>query len=341
MKQNKSRWVKISVLCLTVFLLSGCTSYIKDENKKAVQNTETGQNLPAHILCQPEDETTRKAYEETKENLIKQYQEQLEKNEITQKQYDSKIEKLTDITVLPKCSDFKITSGGYQGIWSTIFVKPLAWVILKLGSFLKNYGFAVIATTLLIRLVTISFTKKTALQSENMKAAQPELEKLEKKYKNRQDQESQMQKSQEMLLIYKKYNINPMSGCLFAFIQIPLFFAFYDALNLLPAIFEETFLHIQLGTTPYTALSQGNWYYLIIVLLVGITSYFSFKLNSTASMSKEQASQMKMMSNFSIVMITVTSFTLSTGIALYWITNSTFTIIQNLYVKRRKQNVRA
>ena len=58
-------------------------------------------------------------------------------------------------------------------------------------------------------------------------------------------------------------------------------------------------------------------------------------------MSEEQASQMKMMSNFSIVMITVTSFTLSTGIALYWITNSTFTIIQNLYVKRRKKNVRA
>ena len=70
-------------------------------------------------------------------------------------------------------------------------------------------------------MVTLRLTKKTAMQSENMKLAQPELTKLEKKYKNRNDQESLMMKNQEMLGIYKKYNINPMSGCLFAFIQIP------------------------------------------------------------------------------------------------------------------------
>ena len=85
-------------------------------------------------------------------------------------------------------------------------------------------------------------TRKSAMQSENLKLAQPELDKLEKKYKNRQDQESMMQKSQEMLLIYKKYQINPMAGCLYAFIQLPLFLAFYEALNRLPLIFEGTFL---------------------------------------------------------------------------------------------------
>lgn len=218
-------------------------------------------------------------------------------------------------------------------------MKPLAWLIIQLGKVLKNYGLAIIAATLLIRLVTVTFTKKTAMQSENMKLAQPELEKLEKKYKNRQDQESMMQKSQEMMMIYKKYNINPMSGCLFAFIQIPLFFAFYEALNRLPVIFEETFLGFQLGTTPMTAISHGNFIYIIFIILVVLTSYFSFKLNSTASMNKDQASQMKMMSNISVVMFGVASVTLSTGLALYWITNSTFTIVQNLVVKRRKKHV--
>ena len=54
--------------------------------------------------------------------------------------------------------------------------------------------------------------------------------------------------------------------------------------------------------------------------------------------SGEQANQMKMMMNISIVMISIASFTISTGIALYWIVNSSFTIVQNLLVKRRKKN---
>ncbi len=338
----KNKKVKLGILILATFFLTGCTSALKGADNKVVKNELTGQNLTAHILCQPEDATTRKAYEDTKEGLLKKYQEQLETKEITQKKYDRLVSKITDITKLPKCTEFKITSGGYQGVWSTIFVKPLAWFILQLGKVLKNYGLAVIAATIFIRLAVFPFTKKTANQSENMKKAKPELDKLEKKYKDKQDQQSQIAKSQEMMAIYKKYGISPMGGCLFALIQIPLFFAFYDALNLLPAIFEENFLHIfQLGTTPLTAIQNGRWYYLIIVILVGVVSYFSFKMNGNNTMSGEQADQMKMMSNTSIIMITVFSFMTSTGIALYWITSSAFTIFQNLLLKGNKKHVRS
>ena len=149
-----------------------------------------------------------------------------------------------------------------------------------------------------------------------------------------------MQKSQEMMLIYKKYNINPLSGCLFAFIQLPLFFAFFEAMNRLPAIFEENLLWFQLGTSPVTALGSGKFYYLIFVVLVFFATYFSFKLNSTASMSEDQAKQMKMMSTISVIMITVASLTMSVGIQIYWIINSSFTIVQNLLVKRRKANAK-
>jgi len=190
--------------------------------------------------------------------------------------------------------------------------------------------------TLAIRLIMIPVTKKTAMQSENLQKAKPELDRLEKKYGNKQDQESMMQKSQEMLMIYKKYDINPMSSCLYSLLQIPLFFAFYEALNRLPAIFEESFGPFQLGTSPMVALKSGAWYYLIFVVLVVLVTYFSFKLNSGASMSKEQADQMKMMSNVMVVMIGVMSFSVSAAIALYWIVNSGFTVLQNLYVKKEK-----
>ena len=72
------------------------------------------------------------------------------------------------------------------------------------------------------------------------------------------------------------------------------------------------------------------------MVLVVLATYFSFKLNSTASMTPEAEKQMKMMSNFSIIFIGIASISMSAGIELYWIANSTFTIIQNLIVKRGK-----
>ena len=238
---------------------------------------------------------------------------------------------------LPKCENLKVFSGNYDGIWTTIFVKPLAFVIVKLGVLFKSYGLAIILITLIIRLVMYPVTKNTAMQSENMKKAKPELDFLEKKYKNKQDSDSMMLKSQEMMAIYKKYNINPMTGCLFSFIQIPLFFAFYEALNRLPSVFEGTFLGFQMGMSPLTGLTTGHYQYLIIIILVIIATYLSFKLNATASMGSEQEKQMKMMTNMMLIFIAIASFSISTGIAIYWITNNIFTIIQNLIVKRRIQ----
>ena len=176
-----------------------------------------------------------------------------------------------------------------------------------------------------------------------MKKAQPELNKLEKKYVNKNDQQSMMAKSQEMMLIYKKYQINPLTGCLFSFLQIPLFFAFLEAINRIPVIFEETFLGLfQLGTSPAMAVfSQGKFYYAIFIVLIAAATYYSFKINSTSAMSSEQEKQMKSMTNMMVIFMTIAAFSISTGIAIYWTTSNLFTIIQNLLVKRGKKNVRS
>lgn len=304
----KNKIIKILIVTFMVFSLTGCTKYLKDSDKKVVKNELTGQNLASNILCQPEAEETIATYEK----------------------YDK------DLSELPKCSKLSLTNTKYDGIWTTIFVKPLAIVIIKLGELVKNYGLSIIIITILIRLILYPITKKTAMQSENMKNAKPELDRLEKKYTNKTSQDDMMRKSQEMLMIYKKYNINPMTGCLFSIIQIPLFFAFFEAMNRLPAIFEENFLGLQLGTSPIIGMQNGKYYYIVLIILVTLATYFSFKLNSSASMAPEAEKQMKMMSNFSIIFIGIASITMSAGIELYWIANSTFTIIQNLLVKRGK-----
>ena len=86
-----------------------------------------------------------------------------------------------------------------------MFIKPLTWLIIKIGQLVKNYGLAIVITTLLIRGVMYPITLKTAKQSENMKKANPELQKIEKKYADKKDQDSMMKKSAEVMQVYKKY----------------------------------------------------------------------------------------------------------------------------------------
>lgn len=312
---------KILIVFLLVFLLSGCTKQLvvkktNDKGKKTKVvvkyekgNNATGQSLTENILCRPQDKDLVDIYNK---NGVK-----------TNK--------------LAKCSNFEPTIKTNEGLWDNIFIKPLAWLILKLGYFVKNFGLAVILAGLAIRLILYPVTKKSAMQSENLKKAQPELQKLEKKYAKKQDdQQAMMAKSQEMMAIYKKYNISLFSGCLVAIVQLPLFIAFLEAINRTPAIFEGKFLGLQLGTTPWFALVQGHWWYIILPILVFVVTFFSLKLNGTQATdsSNPAAGSTKMMMNMMVVIITISSFQLSTAIGLYWITSSLFTVIQNLLVMR-------
>ena len=302
----KKKTIVFLSLLISCMFLTGCTSYVKDEDNKIVKNETTGQNLVENILCRPESKEILKSY----------------------KEHD------LDISKLPKCSKFKVTSGGYEGVWTSLFVKPLAWFILLITKIVKNSGLAIILATLTIRLIMMPMTRKAAMQSENLQKVKPEMDKLEKKYANKNDQESMMMKSQELMVLYKKYDINPLSGCLFSFIQLPLFMAFYESLYRLPTIFEGNVGPFDLGVSPLVALGNGSYQYLILVALVFVVTFYSFKLNSGASMSPEQAAQMKMMRNMSLIMIGTAAFSISSAISFYWITNSSFTIFQNLYVKK-------
>lgn len=341
MKKNKA---KILILFLCLFLLTGCAKTLVDENKKIVtydssiicdnctcaniedekekttcesnckakcdnaKENQTGQRLTKNILCKP-----------TNSDVIEIY-----------KKYK------VDIDSLPSCTDFKLVSE-YEGLWVSLFVKPLAWLILKLGSVLNNYGLSLVIISILIRVVLMPMTKKTAMQSENLKKAEPELNRINKKYEGKTDQESQLQKSQDTMMVYKKYGINPMSSCLFALIQIPLLFAFIEAINRTPAIFEGKFLGLHLGITPGMAITSGKWYYIILVIILGLVTHYSLSLNRGAGApGADNGKQMEMMNLFMLVLIVVTSFGLSTAICIYWISSSLCTVVQNILVKREK-----
>lgn len=306
-----------SILILSIVLLStGCGSnnYIKDE-KNIVTFEETGQSLQKNILCRPSDS-------EKNSSLYKLYEK-----------YDSQL--TVSLEDLPKCENFSITSGKYQSLWDSLFVKPLAWLILKLGNILKDYGISVMLIGLLIRVILMPFSKKTLKQTENMKKANPEIKKIEKKYADKTDNVSMMAKSQEMMMIYKKYNISPFGSCLLSFVQLPLFFAFLQAVNRVPAIFEDSFLGLKLGMTPWKGILNHQYAYIILIVLIILTTYFSFKDTMSQNTGNSEAEkQMQFTMKFMIIMISVASFSLPTAIALYWIVTNGFIIIQNKLLKK-------
>lgn len=296
--------IKKIIIMTSIILLvtTGCTQRFTDE--------KTNTSYVSNIMCQPTDKDTIEIYERNakKENI--------------------------DISKLPKCSDFRVSDVKYENLFTSLFVKPLAWIILNIGEVVKNYGIAIMLVGLLLRIVMIPLTKKSMMQSELMKKAQPKIKKLEKKYRNKTDNESLMMKSKETMFIYKEYGINPMAGCLFAFLQLPIFFAFLEAIYRIPAFFEERLWTLDLGQTPYMALQLGEYRYLLIVILIILTTYFSFKNMNTSIGDENQQKQMKFMMMFMLFFIAIASFTLPTAVALYWIASSLFSIGQNIYIKK-------
>ena len=143
----KKRNKKIIIVLLALLLLTGCSKQLKDKDNKIVTNEKTGQAITENVLCRPTDKDTIKIYE---------------KNGV-------------EIKKLPKCENFTPLDN-YEGLWTSIFVKPLAWIIIQIGKLLKNYGLAIILACALIRGILLPITKKTAMQSEMMKKAQQELQ---------------------------------------------------------------------------------------------------------------------------------------------------------------------
>lgn len=309
-KQNK---ILALILIGMIFLASGCGSddYLKDENGNILVNEVTGQSVQKNILCQPEKDS----------ELYKIYESHADQME-------------TPVNELPTCEEFNLTSNKYDGLWQAILVRPLAFIILQVGFLFNNFGISVMVVGLLIRLVLMPLSIKSMRQSTNLQKAQPEIARIEKKYAGRTDSDSMMAKSQETMMVYQKYKINPVSGCLVALIQIPLFFAFLAAINEVPAIFEGELFGMHLGMTPWKGLAEGQYVYIVLIFLIVATTYLSFRNTMKNNQNNEMMKQMNFMVMFMIISISIASFSLPTAIAFYWIIINGFSVVQNYVIKK-------
>ena len=229
-----------------------------------------------------------------------------------------------------------ITPETASGLWDKVFVLPLATFITFLYNILsQNLGFAIILATAIIRLILMPLYSKSNKSMAVMQEIQPEMQKIQKKYENKKDQASQAKMQTEMMDLYKKYNYNPMMGCILPFLQMPVFLAFYQAISRHPLIKDAAaaeFFGINLGATG----TMPNYILAFIVAGLTILSQRMMNKNMASSAQQNQTSNMMMKVMTYYFPFAMFSITIGTPFAfgLYFLTGQIITIVQYLIFKK-------
>lgn len=227
-------------------------------------------------------------------------------------------------TLLTGCTEFNepITKES-TGIWNQYFVYPLSWLIIKVADLVGgSFGLSIVLVTILIRFAILPLMIKQTRSSKAMQALQPEMKKLQEKYSSK-DQKTQQKLQQETMALFQKHGVNPFSGCLPLFIQMPILMGFYHAINRTPEIKTQIFLWFELGARDP---------YFILPLIAGATTYIQQKVMMAGTDAKQNP-QMAMMLWMMPLMIIVFAISLPAALPLYWVVGNIFMIIQTLLIK--------
>jgi len=205
--------------------------------------------------------------------------------------------------------------------WLAPIAIPLMYALKYTQKAVKNYGWAIVILTILLRMAMFPLTRKSQQSMKELQKLQPEMEKIRKKYPN-----DKMKQQEEIYALQRKYKINPLGGCLPMLVQIPIFFAFYKVLV----------VSIELRQAPWILwipdLSARDPL-LILPLLMGISQYVMQKLTPTAGADPTQVKMMQLMP----LIFTFMLIYFPSGLLLYWTVSNIIGIGQQLYVNKYDQ----
>ena len=223
--------------------------------------------------------------------------------------------------------------------WGFLYfiTKPLFFGIDYFFKLLGNYGLAIIAITICIRLVFFPLANFSFRSMAKMKALQPEMVRLKELHKN-----DKMKLQQEMMALYKKEKVNPMSGCLPILVQIPVFFALYKVLFVTIEMRQMPFfgwiqdlserdptsLFNLFGLLPYDVpsfLVIGAW-----PVAMGVSMWIQQKLNPAPT----DPMQAKIFMFFPLF-LTVILAPFPSGLVIYWTINNILTMAQQVFIMKR------
>ena len=202
--------------------------------------------------------------------------------------------------------------------WLTILAKPLYWLLDKLYSFIHNWGWAIMALVLLLKIAFYWLNAKAYASMAKMKAINPKIMEMRERLKDR-PQEMQV----AMMKIYKEEKVNPMGGCFPIMVQIPVFIALYWVL----------LSSVEMRNAPWVMwihdLSAPDPYFILPVVMT-LTTMLQTALNP----APPDPLQAKLMW-FMPLIFSVMFFFFPAGLVLYWITNNVLSIAQQWMINTR------
>jgi YidC/Oxa1 family membrane protein insertase len=191
---------------------------------------------------------------------------------------------------------------------------------------IPSYALAIFLLTVLIKLVLYPLTHKQMYSMKKMQEIQPKLKEIQEKHKGNQEKANQA-----VMELYKKNNVNPMSGCLPLLIQMPILLALFQALR--------QFKYADLGASFFWIPHLKNPDpYFIIPIVVGLTTYLQSKVTTPATKNDDNpqaASMQKMMLYFMPIFIGYMSVKFPAGLGIYWISFSILGTIQQVLINRQ------
>ncbi len=222
--------------------------------------------------------------------------------------------------------------------WFYFITKPMFFLIDWLFRMLGNFGVAILAVTVLVKLVFFPLANKSYKSMSAMKKVQPQMTELREQYKD-----DKVKQQQALMELYKKEKINPLAGCWPIAIQIPVFFALYKVLfvtiEMRHAPFfgwiqdlsapDPTSIFNLFGLIPWTPpdfLMLGVW-----PLLMGISMFVQMRLNPTPP---DPTQRMIFTWMPLIFMFMLAGF--PAGLVIYWAWNNTLSVAQQYYIMRRQ-----
>lgn len=211
--------------------------------------------------------------------------------------------------------------------WYYFLTKPFFYILEFLYHFIGNMGWAILLFAALLRLAMFPVANKSYESMSKMKKVQPKIAAIQQTYKN-----DKMRQQQAMMELYRKEKINPASGCLPMFIQIPVFFSLYKVLNIAIEIRQAPFigwikdlsapdpmtLSAMSGLPIPSLLDLGVW-----PILMGLTMYLQQKLSPKPA-NKDQARVMMLMP----IIFTFMLGHFASGLVIYWTLSNVLSIIQ-------------
>jgi YidC/Oxa1 family membrane protein insertase len=221
-----------------------------------------------------------------------------------------------------------------------VISKALLFLLSVTHSVTKNWGWSIIIVTILVYLLLFPLSLKSMLSMRKMQTIQPKVEELRRKLKD-----NPQKLNIEIMELYKREKINPFGGCLPMLLQIPVFFALYQALMRFISLRGASFLWIKDLAGPDRAFVFKNSLPLIgnelniLPLLMAISMFLQQKFSMTSQgATSEVAEQQKIMTIMMPVIFGALFYKMMSGLVLYWFVNSLLMFAFQWKISKTKQS---